>query len=123
MRWRYKTVRGQSTYHLPPDCRIDEINENRLLDILLDAFAAQKEKIEALRGENAHERQCMRSERQLLQAEFQRMRRDPLYCAMGEYRFVGEKGAIFHVHVQGTEINMYKRHNSIDYAMQQVPLT
>ena len=32
MRWRYKTVRGQSTYHLPPDCRVDEVVVPQALD-------------------------------------------------------------------------------------------
>ena len=53
---------------------LDHISEERLIDILLDAFKAKQDEIEKLRSENSYERQRLRQERDTLENERLRMR-------------------------------------------------
>lgn len=63
----------------------DDLSEARLLDILLDAYKAKKERIVQLEGENAHEREVLQSEREALLAERRRMQTDPTYFVSGDF--------------------------------------
>lgn len=100
------------------DCSLEDISEDRLVDILLDTFNAKKRRIEELEGDNARERFDIQNERDRMRDELHRMRSDPLYGAGGEYYFMCD-GKKFGVVVQG-RISMFERRGSIDYAAQQL---
>lgn len=101
---------------------VDDISEERLLDILLDSYAAKKQRIKELEGENAHERQALHDDRERLHEEMRRMRSDPLYGACGDYYFtVG--GRYFRFHVHGGRVDMLEEcKGNISYAAQQMSL-
>jgi hypothetical protein len=84
----------------------DDISEDRLLDILLDAYKSKDQAILRLEGENACERERMRG-------EYHRMRSDPLYCREGAYYFAIEK-ARFTVLVQSDRVDLMARSHGHD---------
>lgn len=94
---------------------IDCIGEDRLLDILLDAYKAKGEEIARLKGENCHEREVMHAEREQMRAEYSRIRQDPLYFVSGQYYFVARQHR-FSVIVNGDRIEAFERVGTIDYA-------
>lgn len=102
------------------DCALDEISEERLLEILMDAYKAKKDRISQLEGENCHEREVMHHERQKMHEEYRRMRDDPLYCASGRYFFLVNHHKIS-VYIQGTKIEAFERVGQTDYAAEQLP--
>ena len=100
-------------------CALDHISEERLIDILLDAYKAKQRHIEQLEGENAHEREMLHAEHESLRREQEKMRRDPLYCAHGRY-FFAVNGRRFIVDVQGGQIDMCEREKRIDVRAQRL---
>ena len=99
-------------------CALDHISEERLIDILLDAYKAKQKRIEALEGENAHEREMLHAEHESLRREQHKMRSDPLYCASGRYYF-GVNKMRFVVDVQCGQISMFQRESRVDVRAQQ----
>lgn len=97
------------------DCALDDINEDQLIDILLDAYKAKKDRISQLEGENCHERMIMHSERENMHREYQRMRSDPRYFATGEYFFAVNQHKIG-VIIQSGKISVYERVKHVDYS-------
>lgn len=102
------------------DCVLEDVGEDRLVDILVDAYNAQKERLEASVTENNAERQHMHDERERMKQEHHRMRTDPLYCAAGAFFFVDGDGRTFIVQIKGFKIEMCERRGTIDYAAQQI---
>ena len=100
-------------------CTLDEISEERLIDILLDAYQAKERRIKALEGENAREREAMHEEREAMKREHHLMRTDPLYCAPGRYYFA-VAGRRFSVDIQGSAIKMLQRDSRIDVLAQRI---
>lgn len=100
---------------------IDNISDERLCDLLLDAFAEQRKRIEQLEVENSAERIALHNEREQLRQEVHKMRSDPLYGAGGTYFFTVNK-RFFHVEVQGTQILLAEsdKKRSVDYMAQQL---
>lgn len=84
---------------------IDNISDERLCDLLLDAFNAQRKQIERLGVENSAERIALHNEREQLRQEMHKMRSDPLYGAAGQY-FFNVNRRYFHVTIEGTHIHM-----------------
>lgn len=60
---------------------VDDLSEERLLDILLDSYSAKKQRIKELESENARERQDLRDTQEQLREDMRRMRSDPFYGA------------------------------------------
>lgn len=92
----------------------DDLSEDRLLDILLDAYKAKKQRIAALEVENAQERERLQNDLECVRRERQRMREDPLYCVAGEFFFKG-RSCIIGVVVRGGHIQAFERQSGIDY--------
>ena len=103
------------------DCTIEDINEDRLVDILLDAYKTRGDQITHLEGENAQERERLYAEFESIKREQKRMREDPLYCATGEY-FFNCNGHNFGVRVQGYRIDAFERQGNIDFAGREMSL-
>jgi hypothetical protein len=102
------------------DCALDDIAEDRLLDILLDAYAAKKAEIERLHGENAREREQLHQELEAAHLDRHRMRSDPLYCAAGAYYFLLGGTDYYAVHIQGTQITLLRRLANHDQLAQPI---
>ena len=102
---------------------LDDVSEERLLDILLDAYKAKQKQIQQLEGENGHEREMLHAEREKLRDELHRVRSDPLYGASGQFWFLGGLPQVSYcVTIQsGKAVEMYERHGKIDYRMQAIP--
>ena len=66
---------------------LDHIGEDRLLDILLDAYKAKDRRISDLERENESEHRTLRLQQESIREEIGRMRRDPTYGAVGDYFF------------------------------------
>ena len=98
---------------------LDDVNEDRLLDILLDAYKAQKDQIVQLRGENAHERLCLQSDRDNMREEMRRIRHDSTYGSVGEYFFIINQHRIG-VIVRAGHVSLYERIKNVDYSGQQM---
>ena len=90
------------------DCALDDLSEERLVDILLDAYERKKARIVELEAENAAERQRIHAERKALQREQHRLSSDPLYGARGEYFFTLD-GRYFSVSISGRDIYLTER--------------
>lgn len=101
------------------DVAIDDLGEDRLIDILLDAYKAKNDRILQLEGENCHERLVLQSERESLREESRRMRSDPLYGPGGHYFFLVNDHKI-KVIVQGGRIDVFERLKDIIYPAQIV---
>lgn len=100
-------------------CALDDISEDRLLDILLDAYKAKKDRISQLEGENCHERLVMESERQFMHDERKRLHTDPTYGAAGQYFFVVNHHKIA-IRIQGRMIEVTEKVDQVDYLGQQL---
>ncbi len=84
---------------------IDNISDERLCDLLLDAFAEQRKKIEQLEAFNNAERISLRNEQEALRQEQRRVRQDPLYAAAGDYYFV-VRDRFFQLAIQGNRMQL-----------------
>jgi hypothetical protein len=91
------------------DYALEDISEDHLIDILLDAYKAKKDHIRKLEAENEHERNDIYHERQRMREEAKCMRSDPLYCREGVYYFLSN-GRKFTVMVQGGRVNLSELH-------------
>lgn len=103
------------------NCTLDDLDEGRLLDILLDAYKRKQETIEALAAENAAERERLDSDLDAIRRERRRMMTDPTYGAEGEYYFYRD-GRWFVVRVRGRAIAMFERRDGVDLLAEPVPL-
>ena len=106
------------------DFALDDVSEERLLDILLDAYRARKEEIERLRGENAHEVQKLNDQHEALMRERSELRRNPLYGASGSWFFTAN-GQYFSVSAAGGKIReaalrVKAKGQDVVYAAQQM---
>jgi hypothetical protein len=99
---------------------LEDIAEDRLLDILLDAYAAKKRAIEHLSHVNDTEREKLREERQAVHMDRMRMHKDPLYCAAGSYYFRLGGTDYYIVHVQGTKIILQRCQANYDQLAQPI---
>ena len=95
------------------DIALDDVSEDRLLDILIDAYKSKDQAILRLEGENAREREYIYHEREQMRDEFRRMRSDPLYCREGTYYFAVDKSR-FTVLVQGGRVDLMVRSHGHD---------
>lgn len=105
------------------DCALEDITEDRLIDILLDAYQAKTQQIVKLQGENAAERERLHHDHEMLREEHRRMRMDPLYGADGEY-FFSCNGRKFNIKVRGGKIDMFERSSSAscDFVAQRMSM-
>jgi len=106
------------------DFALDDVSEERLLDILLDAYRARKEEIERLRGENAHEVQKLNDQHEALMRERSELRRNPLYGASGSWFFTAN-GQYFSVRASGGKIceaslRVKVKGQDVEYAAQEL---
>jgi hypothetical protein len=69
------------------DCALDDLSEERLLEILLDAYQEKRRTIANLEHECTAVRRQLHDEKERIRDEHARMRNDPLYTATGEYFF------------------------------------
>lgn len=99
-------------------CTIEDVNEDRLVDILLDAYAASQKRISELMAENAQERLHLRADQQALIDDRRRMREDPTCWVQGFYHFLGQGSRRIFVHVDGPRVKVYERAQNIDYLAQ-----
>lgn len=97
------------------DCVIDDLSEDRLIDLLVDAYEAKKRRINELAAENARERESLHHEREMVRAEIHRVRTDPLYTVVGEFCFQTDK-AKFGVRIHGGDIQGFEQRGDIHYA-------
>jgi hypothetical protein len=103
------------------NCALDDIAEDRLLDILLDAYRAKKARIAELEVANEAEREKLQYAHDALHREQIRLRHDPLYGAAGAYYFK-VNGRRFGVTVVGSKIEMFERVRGVDFSAQQMSL-
>src|SRR5690348_12352856 len=101
------------------DCALEDLSEERLLDILLDAYKAKSARIESLEAENAREREQLRVAQKLAQQELNRLRTDPFYWASGEYFFFCN-GKRLRIAIRGSNIQLFERIGIIDYEGQRL---
>jgi hypothetical protein len=105
------------------DITLEDISEERLLHLLLDAYRAKQRSIEHLESENAREREDMHHEREKIRENYRRMRRDPLYGQEGVYYFIiAGNGIRLSVTIQGARINLHQRVSGMDIAAAPVSL-
>jgi hypothetical protein len=109
------------------DCALDDLSEERLLEILLDAYQGKKRTIANLEHECSAVRQQLHDEKERIRDEHKRIRSDPLYTAPGEYFFYYEWTAGLDRHKQrlgvrivGRSIEMFERQKGYDVAIMQV---
>lgn len=95
----------------------DDLSESRLLDILLDAYKAKKERIIQLEAENAHERETLRAEREALLSERRRMQTDPTYFISGDFLFRCRDRS-FCVTIVSGRVEMFERSQGCDFRAQ-----
>lgn len=101
---------------------LDDVSEQRLLDILLDAYQARQAEIKKLKSEIAYERENLHRLQESTTDEYRRMRSDPLYGAFGEYFFElpGKQRQFFCVRVQGKRFEMFERKGNVDFMCRQM---
>ena len=99
------------------DIALEDVGEDRLLDILLDAYASKKREIEKLKNENAGERQYLRKQHDDLVREQHRLRSDPTYGARGEYFFAREGGYKFRVSVTAGGVDLFEYRLGVEYCI------
>lgn len=98
------------------DCALEDLSDDRLLDILLDAYESKKKAIKDAEARWAE----MRFDREQLRADVHRMRTDPLcYTVAGQYHF-REGNRKFCVVINGRDLTMYERRGIVDYSMPQI---
>jgi hypothetical protein len=90
---------------------LDDISEERLIDILLDNYKEKTQRIEELAGENAHEKFMLQEEWEKIKREHHRMLRDPTYLSSGEYHFCHE-GRHFCVDIRHGRVVLWERRNT-----------
>ena len=106
------------------DFALDDVSEERLLDILLDAYNAQKREIERLRGENAREAQRLHDQHDALMRERRELRYNPLCGASGSWFFTAN-GQYFSVSAAGgiireATLRVKAKGQDVVYAAQQM---
>ena len=99
------------------DCAIDDIGEDRLVDILLDAFKAKKARIAELEGQLTAAAREVHDVWESRRLERHEIRTNPLYSAAGEYFFIVNDRK-FMIQVFGPRIEMFERCGKIDHAAQ-----
>jgi hypothetical protein len=107
------------------DITIADLDEDRLVDILLDSYRQKNGRIRQLEGENAAERERLHQGLECIRRERERLHNDPLYGAAGEYFFeIAPRGKsprqFFCVRVHGHRIDAFEHRESYDYAMRQM---
>lgn len=105
------------------DCTIDDVSEERLVDVLLDSYAKMKERIKVLEAENSGERERLHYEMNNIQEERMKMRRDPTYWTAGDFYFIDHvalMGQKMRVRIVGTKIELSQRRGNVDFVMRQV---
>ncbi len=98
---------------------ISDIGTEALVDILTSRIKAQDKKIQELHGENGAERERLYREIEQNREERKRMRRDPLYCARGDYFFKGNSG-LLHLFIQGDLMKLCESKGKCDYILEQL---
>lgn len=93
------------------DIDIKDIGEEALVEILVNKIAALEKEVK---------RMLLESQHNILQEEFRRLRRDPLYGAEGSYFFLGRGKNRFHVQVRGQMIDLIEREKKIDFRLQMI---
>lgn len=104
------------------DCTIDDIGEDRLIDILLDAFKAKKARIAELENQIGAVARELHALEEARREEYRRMRSNPLFGASGEYYFLC-RDRKFRVLVRGSDIQLFERSErpaGVDYASIQI---
>ena len=102
-------------------CALDEISEDRLVDILLDAYKRKEQRIKNLEAENVTERQRLDAEIERCQIARHEMRSNPLYGASGEYFFLGTGWRRLRVQIEGgCRISAFEVVGNVDYVCRQV---
>jgi hypothetical protein len=100
---------------------IHDVGEEALVDILVNKIQAQEERIKALQGENAHERERLYAQQEQLRQEQKSLRRDPYYGAYGEFFFLGHDNRRYRLSLQGGAVmSLIERYRKLDWAMQQI---
>ncbi len=105
------------------DTSLDDVETERLVDILADKVRRLESDIERLHGENAAERQRLHDEHQRLERALSELRRNPLFGAHGFYRFDGlQKGSVIIHCAGGTIREVVWRQHGIDTLLCQMPM-
>jgi hypothetical protein len=102
------------------DITLEDVSEERLIDLLLDAYKVKERRIEVLEGENAHEREDMHHEREKMREEYRRMRSDPLYWREGGVYYFRDYTKCHTVLIQGGQVRLMERIKDVDIAVPQV---
>lgn len=97
---------------------LEDLSEERLVDILIDELKSARAEVERRAGENIAEYQRLQQDREHNREEYLKMHREPLYCVKGEFHFATADDRFFCIHVQGTQLGMFERRLNVDY---QVP--
>ena len=117
-------MRGKQKILDALDCVIDDLSEDRLIDLLVDAYESKKRRIIELTSENAREREQLHQDREQIHKEMRLMRTDPLYAPAGEYFFkVPGTKTKFGVRIHGLRIEGYSGTEGGNFiiAAQQIP--
>lgn len=99
---------------------LGDLDESRLLDVLLDSFAAKKLRIIELNAENLGLQEKLHKERELLRAENRRILENPLSGAEGQRYYFTVGGKLFWIEVRDNRIRMFQRGGGLDIAAQQI---
>jgi hypothetical protein len=106
------------------DFSLDDVSEERLLDILLDAYNGQKKEVERLRSANVGEALRLHEQQNALIRERRELRYNPLYGASGSWFFTAN-GQYFSVSAAGGKIReaalrVKAKGQDVVYAAQQM---
>lgn len=99
---------------------IEDISEEAMIGILLDVYKGQKRIIQALRAENAQEREDLHNQFESIKRDRHEMRSNPLFGATGEFYFLANQKRIGIVCRSGQIVEVYIREKGIDFAAQSI---
>ena len=102
------------------DLTLDDLSEERLIDVLLDNYKFKAEQVETLANENLHEREQIQGERDAMRKEHHDMRCNPLYGPTGEYFFACE-GHRYRLIVEGgRRLQLFKKQPGAEYVARSI---
>jgi hypothetical protein len=106
------------------DCALDDLSEERLLEILLDAYKAKKQRISDLENQHAGIQLAQQRDHESVMEERRRMRNDPTYAMAGEYFFIQHRGVQYNkfiVRIAANFVELLERNPTYDMMISQVP--
>ncbi len=102
---------------------LGDTGDEALIGLLVDKIKRLEGSLDNLRGENAHERLVLASERQKLAEEYHKLRKDPTAGMSGEVYFMDSEGKKYRFVIQGGYVRGFYKDKANDYLEQIMPVS